>query len=736
MILSRLNELRFNRVLIGGLLVIFFVQCVAYNLALPLFEAPDEGAHYIYIDYIASHGQLPDLEHMLSHEVSQTPLYYMIGAPMIAWIDRSDFGEVFRIEPGLNNGIVNAHSPKERAFPPTGVTLAMRILRLYSTVLGAFTVLLVYATVKTLFERRDVALVALAVTAFNPKFLHMSSQFNNDIALVCTAALCVWIAARMIKQPNPPTWKQWLALGASVGLAVAVKLSGFVMAAPVAFTVVWWVVKAQRMGHRLSVDGSTQHTVVDKPDMASALRLLLRWGLWCLIGFALSCGWLIVYYTVRFGNPLPLFQGAHALGIRPVPLSLAEILSRMPQALTSYWGEFGHGVQFPLIVDQVMLVIVAICVIGVVIALIKRQLPMELTLLVVTFLAAFSAFIVWMRSQTGTENSRLLAPGFVAISAFAAAGFIALFPRRWRTAGALGLTALSVAGGVTGLFLALIPGYAMPVYLADTQVSALPRNGSVKYDNGIELVSADVKAKRLSAGAELEVSVYWSATQPITDVYRAVVELRDEQDNVLGRISTLPLAGRYDTAQMEVGRVFRDDYRVPVSATLRSLARVYVGWYEQRPPNAISHVVGSGAASAQVGLVKVRGAQPAEQTPGVAFTSTFGTLGVLEGYTLQGDEVTLYWRSLSSPGQDYTVFVHALDSAGQTIAQGDAPIAYPVSLWDPGEQVPDTHRIAGLGQASAIRLGLYDPATSQRVSAYKPDGTPWPDNAVVIPVKR
>ena len=117
MILSRLNELRFNRVLIGGLLVIFFVQCIAYNLALPLFEAPDEGAHYIYIDYIASHGQLPDLEHMLSHEVSQTPLYYMIGAPMIAWIDRSDFGEVFRIEPGLNNGIVNAHSSKERAFP-------------------------------------------------------------------------------------------------------------------------------------------------------------------------------------------------------------------------------------------------------------------------------------------------------------------------------------------------------------------------------------------------------------------------------------------------------------------------------------------------------------------------------------------------------------------------------------------------------------------------------------------
>jgi hypothetical protein len=726
---SRLNETHLYRALVGVLLALFVAQCVAYNFALPLFEAPDEGAHYIYIDYIASHGQLPDLEHMLSHEVSQTPLYYIVGAPLIAWIDRSDFGEVFHIEPGLNNGLVNAHSPKERLFPPTGVTLAMRILRLYSTLLGALTVLLFYATVKTLFERRDVALVALAVTAFNPKFLHMSSQFNNDIALTFTAALCVWIAARMIKQLNTPSWKQWLALGGSVGLAVAVKLSGFVLAAPVAFTIVWCVVKAQRM-------------VYGEPSRPAAagdfnvLPLMLRWGLWCVAGFLLSCGWLIVYYLLRFGNPLPLFQEAHALGIRPIPLSLAEILSRMPQTLTSYWGEFGHGVLFPVVVDQVMYVVVAICAIGVIIAFVKRQLPAELNLCVVTFLAAFAAYIVWMRNQTGTENSRLLAPGFIAISTFVAAGLLAWMPERWRTSGAMGLAALSVAGGLAGLYLGLMPGYAMPVYLTDAQAAALPHGGSAQYDNGIELVAANVNSKRLAPGDDLDVSVYWSATRPITDVYRVAVELRDEQDNVLGRISTLPLAGRYDTAQMEVGRVFKDDYRVPVSATQRSLVRVYVGWYEHRPPNAISHVVGSGAASAQVALVKVRGTAPAEQSPGVVFTSTFGTLGALEGYSIQGDDLTFFWRSRSAPTQDYTVFVHALDSAGQTIAQGDAPMAYPISLWDAGEQIVDAHHVAGLTQASAIQVGLYDPATGVRVNAYRPDGTAWPDNAVVITLSR
>jgi hypothetical protein len=519
-----------------------------------------------------------------------------------------------------------------------------------------------------------------------------------------------------------------------------VKLSGFVMAATVAFTIAWWAVLSQRVGDGRSLfsGGFSQLTSTGwkRQKCTSVLTIMLRWCLWCTAGFALSCGWMIVYYTVRFGNPLPLFLGAHALGIRPVPLSVTEILARMPMALTSYWGEFGHGVQFPVIVDQVMLVVVAICAIGAVVALVRRQLPAELAMLVVTFLAAFSAFIVWMRSQTGTENSRLLAPGFVAVSASVAAGLMAWFPARARTGGALGFTALSVAGGVAGLTLALIPGYMMPTYLTKAQVSALPGGGNARFDNGIELVSADVGSKRLSSGDVLDVSVYWSATQPITDVYRVVVELRDEQDNVLGRINTLPLAGRYDTAQMEVGRVFRDDYHVPVSATLRSLARVYVGWYEQRPPNAVSHVIGSGAASAQVGLVKIRGREPAEQSPGVVFTSTFSSLGVLEGYTWQGDEITLYWRSLSTSTHDYTVFVHALDSAGKIIAQGDAPFAYPISLWDPGEQILDRHRIAQLGQASAIRLGLYDPATGQRVNVYKPDGMPWPDNAVVIPVKR
>jgi hypothetical protein len=439
---------------------------------------------------------------------------------------------------------------------------------------------------------------------------------------------------------------------------------------------------------------------------------------------------------VRYGHPLAAtqFQRAHALGIRLVPLSVQEILARLPKVLTSYWGEFGHGVQFPFVVDTVMMVIVVITVAGLVVALVRHQLPGVLAVPVVAAAVTFAAFIVWMRNQTGTENARLLSPAFLTISALGAAGLLAWFPNRFRAASALALTALSVVGGTAGLFLSLVPGYAMPVYLTDAQTEMLPAQGVAQFDNGVELVAAAVEPRRVKPGQELAVSVYWRATQPITDVYRVVVEVRDEQDHSLGRMSTLPLAGRYATTQMQVNRVFHDEYRVEISGAMRALAHVYVGWYQQRPPNGISHVRGSGAASAQVGQIKVRGAQPPELIPPAPFSTTLGGIARLEGYQVIGDEITLYWRSLAAPAQNYTVFVHALDANGKITSQADAPIGYPISLWDVGEQIVDVHRVNGLASATTVRVGLYDPSTGQRLTAQRVDGTPWPDNAVDLPV--
>ncbi len=77
-------------------------------------------------------------------------------------------------------------------------------------------------------------------------------------------------------------------------------------------------------------------------------------------------------------------------------------------------------------------------------------------------------------------------------------------------------------------------------------------------------------------------------------------------------------------------------------------------------------------------------------------------------------EITLYWRPLRPLEANCTSFVHLLDSAGEKIAQHDAPpggVYYPTSLWQPGEILRDRHLLnlpSSLPAGPyALRVGLY-----------------------------
>ncbi len=83
--------------------------------------------------------------------------------------------------------------------------------------------------------------------------------------------------------------------------------------------------------------------------------------------------------------------------------------------------------------------------------------------------------------------------------------------------------------------------------------------------------------------------------------------------------------------------------------------------------------------------------------------------------------VELGWSADETPGQDWTVFVHLLNSAGEVVAQHDGlpEVGFrPTSSWEPGEVVLDSHwLIAPQGQVpdgARLSIGLYEPATGQR----------------------
>lgn len=91
-----------------------------------------------------------------------------------------------------------------------------------------------------------------------------------------------------------------------------------------------------------------------------------------------------------------------------------------------------------------------------------------------------------------------------------------------------------------------------------------------------------------------------------------------------------------------------------------------------------------------------------------------------------GDTIplTLYWQAHQPLSDDYTVFIHLVDSYGLIVAQRDVwpgPGVYPTSQWTPGQIIADTYAIPVERTAYApadvhVVVGLYDHTTGQRLT--------------------
>lgn len=84
--------------------------------------------------------------------------------------------------------------------------------------------------------------------------------------------------------------------------------------------------------------------------------------------------------------------------------------------------------------------------------------------------------------------------------------------------------------------------------------------------------------------------------------------------------------------------------------------------------------------------------------------------------------LVLYWRALSEMPVSYTAFVHLLDEEGRIVSQVDhvpGDGSFPTTGWLPGEVIADGYRLSLSGleskSASQIEIGLYDPASGQRL---------------------
>jgi len=99
-------------------------------------------------------------------------------------------------------------------------------------------------------------------------------------------------------------------------------------------------------------------------------------------------------------------------------------------------------------------------------------------------------------------------------------------------------------------------------------------------------------------------------------------------------------------------------------------------------------------------------------------------------------QLTLYWQAQSVPDEDYQVFVHVVDSAGEIVAQDDgSPVdnRYPMSQWRAQTLIEDQHVLSldGLpfGESYRVRVGMYRSADVMRL-AITPTNANVDDNSV------
>jgi hypothetical protein len=126
-------------------------------------------------------------------------------------------------------------------------------------------------------------------------------------------------------------------------------------------------------------------------------------------------------------------------------------------------------------------------------------------------------------------------------------------------------------------------------------------------------------------------------------------------------------------------------------------------------------------------------------TPTISLSAQFGDTAELLGYDVQPTDRDLklitYWRAGDQVVTPLQMFVHVLGPNGSIVAQQDR-LDVPAYGWHSGDVIAQIHHVdlpAGI-QAFQIAIGLYNPATSERLPVTV-DGQPASDHLLLREVQ-
>jgi len=377
----------------AGLTAAAAVLLIAWSFAVPIFEAPDENNHWVYIDLLHRNKALPEYTIELQ-EANQPPLYYALMAPFATatevpkstiWVDKEG---VVHIPPGPER--FESETSDFRRFRP------IRIVRILTALLSALAVFFTYHAGRIATGNPLTGWLAGGLVAFLPQFSFRGMNVSNDAMATTMSAAATLFIILVIKRG----YSRRLGLGAAATLALAFlsKINTLFLVLPFGLAV---LTEAKPLKARIR-----------------ALTVLL-------LTVAMIAPWLI-YNQVRYGDPLA--EGAlHNLMthlVDPKPLTSPYFVTRFPVLLgQSFVGLFGWmSLWSPPWVYQVFAVLGILALIGLIWGLVRRKVDRRLAAILATIPILSFILVVYLNLTFTQPQGRYLFPALPAIMILAALG--------------------------------------------------------------------------------------------------------------------------------------------------------------------------------------------------------------------------------------------------------------------------------------------------------------------------
>ena len=690
-------------------LAAYLVMAILYLLAVPPLEGFDAVAHMNAINFYRKERRLPLFDRPtgdFSYElIAQPPLYHAIAALATAWLPYDDADQY--VHESVNRYFPERSQRQSVVLPqmPAAVNRAMLVARLVSLLGGILTVSATWLWVRTALPDEPWLPTAVTATvALNPLFLFISTSITNDAWAAAGTVVVIWLITAAAARANTP-WFHWLLIGVVTGLAVLVKYSVPIVAAPALLILLQY----------------GRHRPLGRFVQIAALLFA---------GAVLTAGFWYGRSTLLYGSPIPLAAMSTALIalLRPALMPLAEVWAILPFLFYSYWGLFvAIFAPDPFLRTAQWMVLLAVA--GVPIGLYRAwgaAVGKLIWLALLWFGLNLLSMVNYMRLISYGEQARFLLPAAPALGLLMVMGWQAWLPSRyvvWLRMLVLPFFLLLALWPLPTLRAAQALPPAVPAEAVARPLQATFQSGEVVTGYALPAGAA------LMPGGTLPLTLYWRTEQPIAQDHTLFLHLVDDQDRLLFQFDGVPDQGRHPTRQWRVGQTFRDDYRLRLTAPVatNTLARLTLGFYEFDNPNHRLPVYDESGAEVGdrlvLGKIRVLAAaphfSPASVQPQAQWAGGIELLTAVVEQEGRGQvKIALTWRTTALLATDYTVFVQFLNAAGDVVAQLDQhPQAgqAPTSTWLVNEEIVDTYQLAAPVSATRLIVGLYDGQTGARL---------------------